>query len=416
MPNYFNLLKEREDVRQVVITDEGNNVGAYMIRATVDAQNQEVIVECEPCWAGLAIRRDWLEELNLQVPETIDELHDVLVAFRDSYGATMDLYSDGLLGYDSILSAYGVTSDFYMEGDKVAFGPTTEAYKTYLALMRDWYNEGLINPDFITNIGWYLRADDALWANNKIGVGVTVHGFAGRYYNVTAGMTDDEDFYLEPMVSPVLNKGDKVKVMYQSLIAVQPLYVTTSVTDEEMPYLAQWIDYHYTYDYLVLNAYGVEGESYTIDEDSEWYYVFTDNIKYPETPGMSSGTALGFYATTYSEGYMDWKSGWQNWELTGNDWSQKSYETWRNQTDEIMLPADIAFTAEEAAEYSLLFVDIESYVSEMSVKFILGTADLDAEWDNFVSTIEGMNVARCVELKQASVDRYNAKTWKLLDK
>lgn len=413
MPNYRTLIAENDDVMRCVVTDEGNNIGAYMIRTYVDGKNQQAVVACEPCWCGPVIRKDWLDELKMEVPATVDELHEVLVAFKDNYNATMDLYNDGILGYDVILSAYGVTSDFYQENNQVKFGPSSDGYKQYVTLMNNWYNEGLINPDFIANSGWYLMTDNATFANNVVGFGMGLHGTAGRaLYN--NGTTDNENFYLEPMTAPVLNKGDKVNVMFQSLIAVQPLYVTTSVTDEEMPYLAQWIDYHYTYDYLILNAYGVEGESYTIDENSEWYYVFTDKIKYPEN-GMSNNDALGFYATTYSEGFMNWQTSWQLWELTGNDWSRKGYETWAKQTDDIMLPSNIAFTAEEAAEYSNIYVDIESYVQEMTVKFITGDKDINAEWDSYTSTIENMNVQRCIELKQAALDRFSSKTWKLAE-
>ncbi len=414
MPNYRNLIATNEDVRQVVVTDEGNNVGAYMIRTRVDGANHEVVIENEPCWAGMAIRQDWLDELNMEIPTTIDELHDVLVAFKDNYGGTMDLYSDGTLGYDCILSAYGVTSDFYMNNGKVAYGPTTDAYKEYVTLMRDWYAEGLINPDFITNTGWYLTSDNTNYANDVIGVGIYLHGFLGSYLYDT-GATANEDFYLSPMVAPVLNEGDPVVTTYQALIALQPVYATTSVTDEEMPYLAQWIDYHYTYDWDVMCSYGLEGDSYTVDENSEWYYVFTDKVTHPETPGMTTTSALAFVAPSFDIGYMDWRSTWQNFELSGNDWSQKGYETWGQQTDAIMLPAGASFTAEESQEYDDIFLDIDTYVQEMTVSFIMGTRDIDAEWDTFINTINGMNIDRCIELKQTSVDRYTGKEWKLAD-
>ena len=78
-----------------------------------------------------------------------------------------------------------------------------------------------------------------------------------------------------------------------------------------------------------------------------------------------------------------------------------------------MLPAAAALTADEGNEYNTIFVDIETYVQEMTVQFIMGTMDIDSNWDNYVSTIESMNIARCIEIKQASVDRYLGKTWAL---
>ena len=50
MPNYRGLLTDYEDIKQIAITDEGRNVGMYMIRCYVDGHNKEVIVETEPAW------------------------------------------------------------------------------------------------------------------------------------------------------------------------------------------------------------------------------------------------------------------------------------------------------------------------------------------------------------------------------
>ncbi len=414
MPNYRTLLEDREDIRRIVITDEGNNVGLYMIRTYVDGHNQQVVIENEPNWCGMAIRRDWLEELNMEVPVTVDDLHEVLVAFKENYGAWMDFHATGILGNDYILSTFGVTSSYYMDNGKVAYGPTTDGYKAYCELMRDWYAEGLINPDFTTNNGWYVMSTNETFATEKCGVGVALHGQCGKAL-YDQGSTDNPDFYLEPMYGVVAEEGDEIQVTFQANIALQPTYVTTSVPEEEMPILAQWLDWHYTYDYDVLNAYGVEGVSYEVDPDSEWYYVYTDLIKYPEEPGRSTGSMVTAYTTCYDVGFMDWKDGWQLYELTGNDWSARAYEIWGEETDAIMLPAAASFTSDESQEYDDLYLDIQTYVQEMTVSFILGTRDIDAEWQTYVDTVNGMNIARCIELKQTSVDRFNSKVWKLAE-
>ncbi len=412
MPNYRTLLEDYEDIKRIAITDTGKNGAIYMIRADVDGHTQTVAVRNEPAWCGMAIRQDWLDELNMEVPTTIDELYDVLVAFKDNYGAWMHLYQDGTMGNDYILSAFGVTQDFYMVdgGTEVAFGPSTDAYKQYLELMRDWYAEGLIDPDFASTNSTAILTDNEYYANDKCGVGMVFQGTCGAYH-LQNGYTDNEDMYLEPIVAPVLNEGDEVVTTYQSAVACNPQMITSSVTDEELPILAQFLDWHYTYDYAVIQGYGVEGTTYTIDENSEDYFVYTDHIIHPETEGMTITAARYLESLFNNVGYMDWTSGFSLYEVTGNDWSAKAYETWEKQTDKIMVPLNASFTADESQEYQNLFVDIESYVAENTVQFIMGTKDIDSEWDSFVSGLEGMDVARCVELKQASVDRYYGKQW-----
>ena len=414
MPNYRTVLKEHEDVKRIAVTDTGKNGAIYMIRADVDGHTKTVAVRNEPAFCGMAIRQDWLDELNLEMPTTIDELHDVLVAFRDNYGAWMHLYQNGTIGSDYILSAFGVTQDFYLPdgGTEVAFGPSTDAYKQYLELMRDWYAEGLVDPDFASTNSTEYMTDSEYYANDKCGVGMVYQGTCGQYHYKN-GYTDNENMYLQPMVAPVLNEGDEVVTTKQSSVACNPQMITINVSDEDLPILAQWLDWHYTYDYAVIQGYGLEGVSYTIDEDSEDYFVYTDSILNPETPGMTISGAQYMVSLFNNVGYMDWTSSFPISKVTGSTTSIEAYETWEKQTDKIMVPSNASFTAEESQEYQNLFVDIESYVAESTVQFIMGTKDIDSEWDSFVSGLEGMDVARCLELKQASVERYYGKKWLL---
>ena len=414
MPNYRALLEEYEDIKQIAITDEGRNVGIYMIRCYVDGHNQEVVVENEPAWCGMTVRKDWLDELNMEVPRTIDELHDVLVAFRDNYGAWMHLYKDGTIGNDYILSAYGVMQDFYLVdgGEEVAFGPSTDAYKEYLKLMRDWYAEGLIDPDFSSTNSTYILTDHEYFANNKCGVGMSYQGTCGSYHYVN-GYTSDEDIWLEPIEGPVLNEGDTTVSTFPSYVATTPNLIFTSVPEEDRATLAKFLDWHYTYDYAVIQSFGVEGESYEIDEDSEWYYVWTDTVMHPTTEGMTPSAARAMYGLFNNVGYMNWKAQFEINEATGNTWSAYSYEVWGRQTDDIMIPSDASFTTDEANEYNNLYVDIETYVEENTVQFIMGNVDIDAGWDSYLSGLESLNVARCQELRQASVDRFYNKVWLL---
>ena len=47
-------------------------------------------------------------------------------------------------------------------------------------------------------------------------------------------------------------------------------------------------------------------------------------------------------------------------------------------------------------------------MKENVISFITGEKSLD-EYDAFVDTIEQYNIGRCIELKQAALDRFNAR-------
>ena len=101
------------------------------------------------------IWKDWLDELGLEVPTTMDEWHTVLTAFKEKKGAaapyTFEYTNNQYLTSDPFAYAYGTNRSFYVGSDgKVHFGATEEGYKEFLTTMAQWYGEGLIDPDLAT--------------------------------------------------------------------------------------------------------------------------------------------------------------------------------------------------------------------------------------------------------------------------
>lgn len=105
---------------------------------------------------GVGYRLDWLNNLGLKEPETLDEFYDMLYAFtyndpdgngqNDTYGFVLSSYTgpwDIMQLWFGAPNAWGIDAN----GDLV---PThmTEEYDEALKWFRQIYSEGLINPDF----------------------------------------------------------------------------------------------------------------------------------------------------------------------------------------------------------------------------------------------------------------------------
>jgi putative aldouronate transport system substrate-binding protein len=58
----------------------------------------------------------------------------------------------------------------------------------------------------------------------------------------------------------------------------------------------------------------------------------------------------------------------------------------------------IFFNEAQAAELSDLEKTIRDYANEMKIRFIIGDVSIDKEWENYVSTLEGMNLKRYLEI------------------
>ncbi len=138
----------------------------------------------------LWMRKDWLEELKLEIPKTQADLENVLQAFIDAKGpeAALLLNSKDVSGVYSMYSAsplfaaYGAYPRAWItdkNGD-VIWGSTAPEVKEGLAVLADWYKRGLIDKQFATRTG--PGATDALFTGGQSGA-----AFAPWWYVYTIG-------------------------------------------------------------------------------------------------------------------------------------------------------------------------------------------------------------------------------------
>ena len=73
-PDYMNFVDENPGMKKLISTDEG--------------EIPFVAPKAAASYSGLSIRKDWLDDLGLEVPQTYDELTDVLDAFKKAYGCS----------------------------------------------------------------------------------------------------------------------------------------------------------------------------------------------------------------------------------------------------------------------------------------------------------------------------------------
>lgn len=129
-------------------------------RCMVDGRLYGIPIWCSPQRMNFIVRQDWLDRLNLETPTTLDELHTVMTAFvkddpdgngvNDTYGFT----GRGMEGFEPIFGAFGFTGiafSYWFEDEQGQLKPSAvhpNAPKA-LALIKQWYDEGLIDPEFV---------------------------------------------------------------------------------------------------------------------------------------------------------------------------------------------------------------------------------------------------------------------------
>ncbi|MNI18665.1 hypothetical protein D3C73_720800 [compost metagenome] len=67
------------------------------------------------------------------------------------------------------------------------------------------------------------------------------------------------------------------------------------------------------------------------------------------------------------------------------------------------------FTNEQAEELSTLEKTLTDYRTEFFAKTVTGSLDIDKEWNNYLSTLDKMNIKRYLEIYQQAYTQYKSK-------
>lgn len=397
MPNYTALRNSVESLKKDTVTDDGKLVALY----TLASENGNL--KGERVWGGPSIRKDWLDEAGLSVPVTVDDWYTALTAIKKNHPdceAPLMIGPNGTDYYGTFLSAFGVLPEFYNDNGTVKYGPKEAGYKQWVETFRKWYAEGLIDPNFVSNAATVISPADFL-GTGKAAAGPNVWGYTADVYK-SMGYNKDEKFKLAGVSYPVLKAGDTPQAAApMSELVKETLVVSSSCKDVELA--MRYLDYWYTKDCMMLGTLGIKDESYV--ENSDGTYSMSDSIKAKITDGTYPTVAEALSTVTL----MSSDFGLYNWKMwdsiyEGNP-ALNAYDAWIDTKYDLMLPPCMTMTDEESQEYASVYTNILTLVQENTVKFINGTKSMD-EYDSFIEDLSKYGIDRCIELKQAALDRY----------
>ena len=301
MPNLSKILDEHPDIRAAITMDDGCiyglPAGEQMGTAGI-GKDQDYNIYTIPQYS--MINKAWLDELGLDIPVTYEDWETVLTAFKEKKGATAPLWipSRGYMMDNSLSAGFQVTSDFFHIGDTVYYGPSQEGWKEYLTLLHRWYEKGLLDPNFMTGASSYPEKDMI----ESGAVGAWFHMYTMPSTFSFSGDTGQAEVAAVP--PPKLHAGDEGHIRMQDSYVDSYFTITSSCEHPEVA--LRWLDYLFSEEGALLANYGVEGETYTLDEDGEPVYTeyMTQN---PD--GLTFSEAIMSY--TYPPGlpsfYVDWQ-------------------------------------------------------------------------------------------------------------
>jgi putative aldouronate transport system substrate-binding protein len=398
-PNY-DYVRRHHDVVKETVTDSGYAVGFWQIAKTMQWY-----------YFGPLGRTDWLDDLGMEMPTTIDQLHDVLVAFRDSYNpdCPMSLGINGLdawliAAFDTIYSTDTGAPVFLQVDGEVRFGATEPGFREYTQLIQNWYSERLIDQEF------YAREknpslDTAFILNDKVGLGSSLYTYPEYISNLVANDPENNPkLKFEGFAIPARGEGEHRKILVgsASINNMKRIVNTISSQCKNPEVLMRWFDYLYTEEGSLLANYGIENLSYVLDSDG---VPKTTELIYNNPDGIALNNVLPLYAMNqYQASWYDWER-----ELSPvvNPAVLETKELWDgNWKDEYSIPyTSLTLTSEESTEYASIMTDVNTYLEENLIKFFTNQRSMD-EYESMLEQVKSMDIARATEIMQAAYDRY----------
>lgn len=343
------------------------------------------------------INQEWLDALNLETPANVEELTEVLRAFKtgdpngngeaDEIPLEMGL-DIGFNGIRYMLPLFGLPCDpdkwIYIDDDKkVQFIATQDGFRDCMEWLHMLYEEGLVDPEIVSQ--------DFNTVETKLKEGNV--GFFTAWRLVA--MAYDEGV----ASNSVLWMPDSSASLYRYLELCRPgAFVTSS--NQNVPATMRWLDALLETDMMFSLYYGEqdagEGLGWIYDENNK---ITVTNDGSAEVKNYIDCNTLFFAPGKYLSETFNMPE--QRTEKT--EYCEK-YDTAgiiQKYSNDYLDMAPL--TSEQLQDSSLKETDINNAVVENIAAFVTAGVT-DDSWNSFVSMFDGMGIADYVQMYQDAVD------------
>ena len=244
--------------------------------------------------------------------------------------------------------------------------------------LAQWYKEGLIDPN-IANVD--AKTLDANILNDKTGA---TFGFAGgglgKWMQALQEKNPNAELVPAPHVAGAKGEIPKIGQRDFPYTSAGSAAITSSCKNVELA--ARFLDYGYSEAGNTLYNFGIEGESFNMVDG---YPTYTDKLMktrraFPWVrPWASISAATRTVPLCRPRSILN--------SITTRR-SRRLRWMWAKTDMEKYMRPKITFTPEESSEVSTIMNNINTYVDEKTVRFIMGLEDL-AAFDDYLSNLNG---------------------------
>ncbi|UOQ48604.1 extracellular solute-binding protein [Gracilibacillus caseinilyticus] len=214
------------------------------------------------------LRKDWLDAVGMEMPETLEEYKEMLIAFRDQdpngNGKQDELPTSGRefgRWMDHLFAMFGIAMwEGYPEWDiydgEINYAGTSENMKAAIAFIRELYAEKLLDNETFLNKGdvWTAKI------NNNV-VGSWYHLPANLRERYAAMKQGAEDAYVVGMPLPEVEGFDGY-ITQKSM--GEPEWMIPKASEENAANALKLLDFFYNPEYEEFIQYGIEGVQHEV--------------------------------------------------------------------------------------------------------------------------------------------------------
>lgn len=389
-PNIKKTMEEDSTFRQACYSLDGK---IYQIPKTTP------LLSAEYWW----IRQDWLDKLGLEVPTTVDELYDVLTAFRNEDPndngqkdeiPLFDRAGDKMP--DEYLYLWDTSTEFYVRDGKVVFEPLEENFEIGVNNLSRWYQEGLIDPEIFTR---GKKSRDTLLGGD---LGGMTHDWVSTGNYNDSLQEDIPGFEMVAIAPPADQNGNVVERTTRYPSGGWGI----SSTCEDPVTVIKFMDYMFSDEGAELMNWGIEGETFTYADDGSRQY--TDTVLKSELGAINYLRSQGIQYRIGMKQDAGYEYATMNEAGTGATKLYNDHPEWFRLEEPPYLDGalDMKYPPELEAEYQKLMADIRPYVDEKFQSWMLGTASFEDDYDAFVEELKSRGIDRAIEINQIAYDTY----------
>ncbi|MFE5324236.1 extracellular solute-binding protein [Paenibacillus sp. NPDC056579] len=367
------------------------------------------------------IYKPWLDKLGLQVPTTTEEFYQVLKAFKekdpngngkqDEIPLVSANNASGKIQIDGFLMSAFIVDDMsermVLQNGKIDVVYNKPEWKEGLKYIHKLYEEKLIAPETFTQDSNQLK---------KLGTNPDAVIVGAMPMLSPAGLTSLElERWKDYVAVPPLKgpQGVRTTALFPYGGHKFGEFIVTKAA--KYPEVAvRWADAMYAYDISMRSLVGVQDRDWEVAKPgligidgnpAKWkqltHLAFPQNVHWQQT-GPSFRNSEMRLSQAREDKALD-----SDQEVLLYKETKTKYEPYAQKLENVVPP--LFFSQEQSAEIADLSKTIGDYINQMTARFIIGDMDIDKGWDNYIKTLENMNLKKYLQIYQDAYDSKHKK-------